>query len=229
MAVHLRNAIEDLKKRILFLSAVVEENFRAAVTSLTKHDFELAQKVIEKDHEIDRLEIELEEECLKLLALHQPVAIDLRFIVAVLKINNDLERIGDEAVNLAERASFLAKMRDIHTEYEFENMAEKVQFMLKKSLDALVQLNSQMARDVCILDDEVDKLNHDIFERVKDEMRANPERIDALVLVLGISRHLERIADHATNIAEDVVYMIEGIIMRHRNEDYTLRTNQDKS
>jgi phosphate transport system protein len=226
MPIHLQKAIENLKKNILSLSAIVEENVGDAVASLSKSDYDLTQAVIEKDNEIDRLEVELEEECLKILALHQPVAIDLRFIIAVLKINNDLERIGDEAVNIAERAAYLASQEELEIGFSFDVMAEKVQNMLKKSLDALVHLNSDTARLVCALDDEVDKMNHDYYEQIKDIIRQQPDKLDYLIHMLGISRHLERIADHATNIAEDVIYMTEGIIARHRIEDYTLRKNK---
>jgi phosphate transport system protein len=227
MPMHLQHEIESLKKQILSLSAIVEENVKRAVSSLTKRDYGLAKEVVEKDIEIDRFEVELEEDCLKILALHQPVAIDLRFIIAVLKINNDLERIGDEAVNIAERTAYLATRKDFRSEISFDEMTDKVQFMLKKSLDALVQLDANMARDVCALDDEVDDMNYEIFERVKGILKKKPQNLDTLIHIFGISRHLERIADHATNIAEDVIYMIEGIITRHKIEDYTLRSGQD--
>lgn len=223
MPAHLQTAIENLKKKILSLSAVVEENFQDSVKSISRHDSQLARKVIDRDVEIDELEVELEEECLKVLALHQPVAIDLRFIITVLKINNDLERIGDEAVNIAERGVFLATRKKVGIEFGFDIMSEKVQFMLQKSLDALVHLDTELARNVCALDDEVDEMNNDFFVRVKDAIRKDQTDLDSLVHILGISRHLERIADHATNIAEDVIYMIDGIIARHHLKDYTLR------
>lgn len=229
MPVHLQTAIENLKKKILSLSAVVEENFQDSVKSISSRDYELAQKVIEKDVEIDTLEVELEEECLKILALHQPVAIDLRFIIAVLKINNDLERIGDEAVNIAERGAFLATRGPVGIEFSFDEMSRKVQFMLQRSLDALVHLDPEIARKVCALDDEVDEMNHGFFVKVKEAIRKDLTNIDSLVHILGISRHLERIADHATNIAEDVIYMIEGIIARHHLKDYTLRSPRKSS
>jgi len=217
MPKHLQNAIENLKKMVLSLSATVEESVHKTMTSIIERDVALAREIIEKDEEIDRREVELEEECLKILALHQPVAIDLRFIIAVLKINNDLERIGDEAVNIAERADYLASRRRVDIAFDFSVMADKVQSMLKKSLDSLVRLDSKMAGEVCAQDDEVDKMYHEVYDKVKDAIRRQPEDLGSLIHILGIARHLERIADHATNIAEDVIYMIEGMIARHNN------------
>jgi phosphate transport system protein len=222
MSKHLEREIERLKKKILSLGTVVEEAVQKAVRAISDRDAALAQRVIEDDVATDHIEVEVEEECLKILALHQPVAIDLRFIVAVLKINNDLERIGDLAVNIAERAVFLASRNHdrLVTLFDFEEMAAKTQAMLKQSLDALVNVDADLARDVCAADDEVDAMNRQMYIQVEDAIRAHPEQMDALIHMLSISRHLERIADHATNISEDVIYMIEGEIVRHRSEDY---------
>jgi phosphate transport system protein len=215
MPQHLQREIERLKKKILSLSAAVENNVQMAVRSIEERDAELAEKVIRLDSEIDQSEVDLEEDCLKILALYQPVAIDLRFIIAVLKINNDLERIGDLAVNMAERAQFLSTKSGITIPYDLEALAGKTKAMLQKSLDSLVNLNSGLAREVCRTDDEVDEMNREMYDLVKDAIRAHPEQLDILIPYLSISRYLERIADHATNIAEDVVYMIEGVITRH--------------
>jgi phosphate transport system protein len=222
MAVHLHREIERLKKNILTLGAVVEESVRKAVRAIKTRDAALAQGVIEDDIKIDQMEVEVEEECLKILALYQPVAIDLRFIVAVLKINSDLERIGDLAVNIAERAIFLATWNQDRfvSLLDFDEMARKTQSMLKGSLDALVNADTALARQVCLDDDEVDAINREMYIQVEEGIRANPEQMECLIHLLSISRHLERIADHATNIAEDVIYMIEGEIVRHRTEDY---------
>jgi len=213
---HLQREIEKLKKKILSLCAAVENSVRMAVQSIENRDSALAESIVAKDEEIDQLEVDLEEDCLKILALHQPVAIDLRFIIAVLKINNDLERIGDLAVNIAERAQFLSTQRSIAIPFDFDSLAEKTQEMLRKSLDSLVNLNTGLAREVCRTDDEVDAINRDMYDLVKNAIRAHPEQLDILIPYLSVSRYLERIADHATNIAEDVIYMIEGIITRHR-------------
>jgi len=216
MTKHLHLEIETLKKKILSLCAVVEESVQKAMKSIGDRNPELAQDVMEGDTNIDKAEVELEEDCLKILALHQPVAIDLRFIITILKINNDLERIGDEAVNIAERAVVLADQEVCEIFVDLNGMAEKVEHMLKLSLDSLVQLDSDLARKVCSLDDEVDNLYAEIHNIVKTEIQSNPELIEQLIHLLGTARHLERIADHATNIAEDVIYMIEGVIIRHQ-------------
>lgn len=227
MAGHFIKEIEKLKTQILELSAVVEEDLRRAVRSIEERDASLAEKVIEADSQIDRQEVDVEEECLKILTLYQPVATDLRFVIAVLKINNDLERIGDLAVNIAERAIFLSTMPPSLVPLDFARMMEKVQEMVKKSLDSLVRLDAALAREVCADDDVVDDLNREMYELIKEGIRRNPtkDNINVMIHLLSVSRHLERIADHATNIAEDLIYMIEGEIVRHRTEDYK---NQSK-
>jgi phosphate transport system protein len=220
MAKHLQREIENLKKKILSLGARVEMAVHEAIRSIEVRDAVLARKIIEDDIQIDQTEVDVEEECLKILALHQPVAIDLRFIVAVLKINNDLERIGDLAVNIAERASYLAGQPPVNVAFDFAEMSEKTEAMLNKSLDALVNLSSELAHEVCMSDDAVDNMNRQMYLRVQEGIQTNPAHMPSLIHLLSVSRHLERIADHATNIAEDVIYMIEGKIVRHKAEDY---------
>ena len=220
MPVHLQREIESLKKKLLALSAMVETAVRKATVSIENRDYDLAKKIIENDIEIDHMEVDVEEDCLKILALYQPVAIDLRFIVAVLKINNDLERIGDLAVNVAERSAFLSKHPPVGLSLGLVEMADKAQDMLKHSLDALVGLNPGLARDVCAADNEVDAMNRQMYLKIQEAIRKNPEKLESLIHLLSVSRHLERIADHATNIAEDVIYMVEGQIARHHTEDY---------
>ena len=220
MSVHLQKEIENLKKDILSLGADVEENVHKAVQSLRKRDSSLAEEIIAADYYIDRREVGLEEECLKILALHQPVAIDLRFVIAVLKINNDLERIGDLAVNIAERAVFLTSEPPIDIPFDFPGMSEKTKIMLKNSLDALVNMDAKLARAVCAADDEVDAINRKMYGQVQDGIRKKIEQMESLIHYLGVARHLERIADHATNIAEDVIYMVDGEIVRHKTEDF---------
>lgn len=199
---------------ILSLSAMVEESVRQAVESLERMDVAQAEQVIRNDVQVDRMEVE--EEGLKILALHQPVAIDLRFIISVLKMNSNLERIADEAVNIAERTVALAAEKKISAPFDYHEMARKVRTMLKKSLDALVNLDARLARQVCELDDEVDAMHSNTFKLVKEQIRLHLESMDALVHYLSVSRHLERIADLATNIAEDVIYMVKGEIIRHQ-------------
>lgn len=215
MTLYMQRQIDHLKKRILTLSAVVEECYHQAIQSLKHVDVELAQKVVSGDAEVNQMEVDLEEECLKILALHQPVAIDLRFIVSVLKINNDLERISDLSVNIAQRTVGLAALQSIPLPFDLFSLAAKVEAMLKKSLDSLVYLDTGLAREVCALDDEVDAMHKENYSLVKSRIRQNPDQLDALIEYLSLSRHLERIADLTTNIAEDVLYMIDGEIIRH--------------
>ncbi len=213
---HLQREIDKLKKKILSLGAMVEERVRMAIEAHEKRDGDLARKIIDADREIDAIEVELEEECLKILALYQPVAVDLRFISAIIKINNDLERIGDEAVNIAERVENISKRPPVKVSFGFTIMAEKTEAMLKGSLDSLVNLDVDLAYKICLLDDEVDGINCSIYDKIKEAINRGPENTAYLINLFLISRHLERIADHATNIAEDVIYMIEGKISRHR-------------
>jgi phosphate transport system protein len=220
MPKHLQREIGDLKKKILNLGARVEMAVHDATLAIELRDEQSARRVIENDIEIDHQEVEIEEECLKILALYQPVAIDLRFIVVVLKMNNDIERIGDLAVNIAERAAFLATQPELHIYFDFAGMANAAQSMLKKSLDALVNLSVELAQEVCASDDTVDAMNSQMYLKVQHAILARPEHIASLIHLLSVSRHLERIADHATNIGEDVIYMIEGQIVRHRTEEY---------
>ena len=216
--IRLQKEIEILKRELLTLGAIVEERVATAVKSLAKRDIALANRIIDGDNEIDDMEVDLEESCLKILALHQPVAVDLRVIIAVLKINNDLERIGDFAVAIAKRARDLSSMREILLPFDFLGMSARVQEMLRKSLDALVEWNISLANDVCSLDDTVDEENRTMYHNVREAIAQHPEQIEQLLECLSVSRSLERIADHATNIAEDVIYLISGSIVRHSME-----------
>jgi phosphate transport system protein len=216
MPVRLQKELQKLKKRILSLGTMVEERVRMAIKAVETRDEKLAKRIIEMDREIDENEVEVEEECLKILALHQPVAVDLRFITAVIKINNDLERIGDQAVNIAERVVSIARRPPVTVPFDYKLMAEKTETMLKESLDALVNLDADLAHKVCLKDDEVDDINREIYDKVKEAIRSHPDRVGYMINLLLVSRHLERIADLTTNIAEEVIYLIEGEISRHR-------------
>ena len=215
MTRHFQRELHKLKKRILSLGAMVEENVRLAVKAVETRDAALAGRIIDADYIIDENEVEIEEECLKILALHQPVAVDLRFITAVIKINNDLERIADEAVNIAERVVYIAGRPPLTVSFDFGVMVKTTQTMLKDSLDALVNLDVDLAYRVCLQDDEVDDEDRKIIAELIETVRRQPERAGSLISLLSISRYLERIADHATNIAEEVIYTIEGKIFRH--------------
>jgi phosphate transport system protein len=218
---HLERELEKLRKKILTLSAMVEGNIEKALLSLTRHEVKLAKEVIESDHEIDHFEVEIEEDCLKILALYQPEAIDLRYVVGILKMNNDLERMGDLAVNIAERSAYLADKKGTKLFLDFTEMGEKTIAMVKKALDSLIKMNATMAREVCAADDEVDEMHRKMLLLIQDYIVKNPQEVKILIHLLLVSRHLERIADQATNIAEDVIYMTEGVIIRHHAEDYT--------
>ncbi|MCU0916116.1 MAG: phosphate signaling complex protein PhoU [Planctomycetes bacterium] len=226
MSAHLFREIENLKRAILTLGAMAETAVRDATHAIADRNEELARRVIRNDDALDEMEVQIEESCLKTLALYQPVAIDLRFIVAVLKINNDLERVGDLAVNVAERAAFLATQPPVHIAFDFPAMARKAQEMLRKSLDSLVNLSAGLAREVLLGDDEIDAMNRQMYGIVQEAIHTHPDTTESLIHLLSASRHLERIADHATNIAEDVIYMIEGIIVRHKTEEYQPRSRE---
>lgn len=215
MNIQLQREIDKVKRQLLALCAKVENDVRMAVRAADHQDATIAQEVVSREKETNAMEVNVEEECLKILALYQPVASDLRYIVAVLKINQDLERIGDLAVHIAERAQSLCSLPRIEIPFRLEQMADKSQGLLKKVLDAFVSLDEAAAREVCAADREIDEMNQEIFQQVKEAIMKNPKLFESLLQVMHISRHLERIGDHATNIAEDLIYLIEGRIVRH--------------
>jgi len=212
------NQLESLKKLILTEGALVEEAIYQSIKGLLERDSSLAESVIQGDAEIDEMEVRVEEECVKLLALHQPVASDLRFIVAVLKINGDLERMGDLAANIAKRAAYLAAYAPAELSIDFSEMGARAQSMVKMSLDALVNRDAELARRVCADDDALDEMRRDAFDSMPAALEKNPEKSECIIQTLNVVRHLERIGDMATNIAEDVIYMVEGEIVRHRRK-----------
>ena len=227
MAKHFDRELANIKKMVLSLGALVEERVRRVIQAVENKDPDLAQQNIKMDYEIDEMEVELEEECLKVLALHQPVAVDLRFLVAVIKINNELERIGDLAVNIAQRVWVLAQRKSSNLYYDYSQMSEKAMIMLKMSLDALVKIDEVLAFKVLTLDDEVDHLKTEAYDQIKNDMKNNPEAIGPLINLFLISRHLERLADHATNIAEEVIYLIEGEIVRHHKYGVNIQLGKE--
>jgi len=218
MTKHIERQIESLKERILRLGTLVEEAISKSITALINRDTSLAQRVIANDAEIDAMEVEVEEECLKMLALYQPVAADLRFVVAVLKINNDLERMGDLARNIAKRVTQLEGGDPYDLPPEIRTMATQAQEMVRQCLDAVVKRDPTLARQVREEDDIVDEARQRIQRRVMQGIKEHPENVENLLRINSVAKHIERIADMATNIAEDVVYMVEGDIVRHRAE-----------
>lgn len=215
MTIHFHRELEKLKRMILSLGGMVEDRVRKANKAVDMIDADLAREIIKSDIEIDEMEVEIEEECLKAMALYQPVAVDLRFLVAVIKINNELERIGDQAVNIAERVLVIAKQSRHDYLFDYSSMSRKAENMLKMSLDALVNLDVDLALKVCAMDDEVDRIKKKAYDKIKKGMHEYPNHLGYMINLLLISRHLERLADHTTNIAEEVIYMIEGNIIRH--------------
>jgi phosphate transport system protein len=219
MSIHLEREIQRLKKLLLSLSALVDEQLQLSVRAVLERDQDLANEVRERDEEVDRLEVEVEEECLKVLALHQPVAIDLRFIIAVLKINNDLERIGDLAVNVSRKTRAFAGLPLVDLPFELQEMSRKVQGMLRDCLDAMINLDTALANDVCTRDDEINDMKRTVRREVERVVCEHPDEARSLLRLNAVARNLERVGDLATNIAEDIIYMIEGKIVRHRDMD----------
>jgi phosphate transport system protein len=212
---HLQREIDRLKRKVLALGALVEENLRQAIQAIDQRDAAKARRVIATDVLIDQNEVDVEEDCLKILALYQPVASDLRFVAAVIKINSELERIGDLSANIAERALQLLDEHPVTVPADVVVMADRTWAILEKALDALVHQDAVMARQVLVADDEIDELYAQLIGELKAVIRADLEHLDAIVLLFSVARYLERLADHATNIAEDVLYMVEGEIQRH--------------
>lgn len=216
---HFFRDMERLSLDVLKLAAAVEEMAMASIQAFRDERPDLAEEVLKGDERIDDVEVRIEEECLKILALHQPVAGDLRRVAAVLKINTDLERMADLAGNIAERALYMnAHCPGALIPESLDRMTAVAVRMVRGGLDAFINLDAERARAIRALDDEVDRLNREIIEEIKESIRTHPDRLDAGLEIVSVSRHIERIADHAVNIAEDVVYLKEGEIIRHRRE-----------
>lgn len=215
MSLPLRKEIDQLREALHSVCAMVEDQVQKAVRAVLQRDASLADAVKRRDAEVDQREVEVEEECLKALALYQPVAGDLRLIIATLKINNDLERIGDLAVNMARKAKALAAAPPVEVSFDLGEICTITCQMLHDSIDALVHPNAPLARSVCDRDDEVDQRKLDIRAEIERRLQTQPEAIRQLLCLLAVSRNLERVADHATNIAEDVRYLVDGRIVRH--------------
>jgi phosphate transport system protein len=207
--------LDKLREMLLRMSALVESSIRDSVRSLVERDTELAQKVIDGDRAVNEMDILVDEECIKLLALVQPMAKDLRFITTAMKIAPDLERIADNAVNIAERAVELNLEPVLKPYVDIPYMGNIVSGMVRDAIDALVTRDKKLAYDVIIRDDEIDDLNDSIFEEVTAIMTRDPETVRRAIKVIYVSKYLERIGDHATNVAEHVLFLVEGRIARH--------------
>ncbi len=206
--------LDKLFERFLGLGALVEDRIKKACEAIKTKDPELIKFVASSDYEIDQLEIDIEEECLKILALYQPVAKDLRVVIAIIKINNELERIGDYAVSIARRVKDLTQKDIMEYQPDYNDMIEAVLKMFKLALDAIKYQDADIAHRIFILDDDVDKERTKHYERVIEEIKKQPEAARYLIDCYVLARHLERIADRATNIAEEVIYLVEGEIVR---------------
>lgn len=217
MTRHFLRALEDLSKDVLSMGGSVESTVARAVRAFLERDVRAAQAVVEGDRDVNLHELRIDEECLKMLALYQPTARDLRFITATMKIINDLERVGDLSVNIAERGLVLAELPPRETPVAFVEMADRARAMLTGSLDALVRHDAAKAREVLKMDAAVDRLLKSIFDELEADMAQHGDRVRADLQILSAAKNVERIADHASNVAEDVVYLVEGTIIRHRN------------
>jgi phosphate transport system protein len=212
---HFHEELEALKQTLLAMGGLVEDQIRRVTTALLERDSAAARDVIERDRQVNAYDVEVDEKCVELLALHQPAASDLRFITTAMKIVTDLERIGDQAVNIAQRVLELNRESQLKPYIDLPRMAERAQRMVKESLDAFVARDTHLARQVCAEDGAVDDLNHQIFRELLTFMMEDPKTIPRAIRLILIARFLERVADHATNIAEMVVYMVDSKMVRH--------------
>ncbi len=212
---HFHEELEALKQTLLAMGGLVEDQIRRVMRALTERDDVLAQEVIDRDRQVNAYDVEVDETCVNLLALHQPAAGDLRFITTAMKIVTDLERIGDQAVNIGQRALELNREPQLKPYIDLPRMAERAQAMVKESLDAFVTRDTELARRVCAADAEVDALKEQIFRELLTFMMEDARTIPRAIRLILISRFMERVADHATNIAEMVIYMVEGKMVRH--------------
>jgi phosphate transport system protein len=215
---HFHEELAALKQTLLAMGGLVEDQIRRVMRALVERDDEQARDVIERDKQVNAYENEIDEKCVELLALHQPAAGDLRFITTAMKIVTDLERIGDQAVNIAQRALELNQEPQLKPYIDLPRMAEKAQAMMKESLDAFVARDTALARRVRAGDGDVDDLNHQIFRELLTFMMEDPTTIPRAIQLILIARCLERVADHATNIAEMVIYLVESRMVRHTPE-----------
>ncbi|MCD6574902.1 phosphate signaling complex protein PhoU [Candidatus Aerophobetes bacterium] len=212
---HFHQELSELNKEILKLGGMVEESISRSIESLKKRDIQLAKKVINSDEVIDKLELEIDERCINLLALYQPMAIDLRFITTALMITTDLERIADLAVDISERTIELADKPLLKPLIDVPKLASLAQKMVRESLEAFVNRNAELAMSVCKYDDEADHLRDMVCEEIVEIVKKDGTTAPRAIPLLLVARHLERICDHATNIAEDVVYMVEAQMLKH--------------
>ncbi len=225
MSLHLQRDLESLHHEILTQAGRVEQMIYDSVSALCKRRYELVSSVLAQDDVVDRKEVQIEEECLKLLALHQPVARDLRHITTILKLNVDLERIADLACNIAERAEYLQGFPYFPTPDELSSMAENATEMLRMALDSFVNSDTKAAEKVIQLEARVDQQNRDVIKELEDLLRLDSTQVEPALHVFSAARNIEQVADHAENVAEEVIYMIDGEIIRHKHTQLVRKTN----
>ena len=220
MPVHFHRDLENIRKDILHVGGLVEAQVDRALLALLERRQDLVKAVLEGDNEIDLDEVRVEEAALRMLALHQPVANDLRFLVASIKLNSDLERMGDLAVNVAERAAYLMQRPPLPLALDFEGLGQRVRGQLRTALDALVNMDEGMAREVIAGDDDVDRRTREIISTLEDFLETDSAAVRRGIHLIATARHLERIADLCEHVAEDVVFLVDGEVIRHRHEEY---------
>jgi phosphate transport system protein len=220
--------LEKLKTRILKMCSLVDEQFQLAVKAVEEENPELAQMVIERDKKVDKYDLKIEKICQKIFALTQPVAMDLRMIMSSMTLNTDLERIGDISVNIVENFLLIKKKPEFYKRTKLPEMFILTKEILKNAIDAYIDGNAEQAKNVIKTDDQIDKLNAENHSILREIMKENPANIDAAVAFLVISRELERVADHSTNIAEDVFFIVEAQLIKHNYEKYIFGEDKDE-
>jgi len=221
--------LEKLKTRVIKMCSLVDEQVQFAIKSFEEENVELAQSVIDRDRKVNKYDVKIDKICQKIFALAQPVAMDLRYIMSSLTINSNLERIGDIAVNIAENVVLIQKKPEFFHDTKLEEMFNLTKRMLKNSIDAFIGGNPELAKEVILTDDVVDRLNAENHQILKSIMKQSPENIEAAVALLVISRELERLADHATNIAEDVFFIVEAQMIKHKYEKYIFGDDENEN
>jgi phosphate transport system protein len=221
--------LEKLKTRVIKMCSLVDEQVQFAIKSFEEENLELAQSVIDRDRKVNKYDVKIDKICQKIFALAQPVAMDLRYIMSSLTINSNLERIGDIAVNIAENVVLIQKKPEFFHDTKLEEMFNLTKRMLKNSIDAFIGGNPELAKEVILTDDVVDRLNAENHQILKSIMKQSPENIEAAVALLVISRELERLADHSTNIAEDVFFIVEAQMIKHKYEKYIFGDDENEN
>jgi len=215
---YLEEELDQLRTRVIKMGSLVEEQLELAVKSLFEGNIEIAKLVMERDNKVDKYDNKIDKHCQRIFALTQPVAVDLRLIMSALKMNNELERMGDIAVNIAERVEPLTEHIDLLRKFKIDEMTNLVLKIVKDSIDSFINNDPELAAEIIKLDDEVDNMDKNIFYAMIEEMKINSEVIPACSHSIMLLRHIERLADHATNIAEDVIFLIDAKIIKHKHK-----------